>query len=87
MQEALRKTGERVRSEWLRRNEYLPQAYDKPARFGRRDAFFLGASIVACSVVYVAHDVLHWPVPLPSDETIGFVGTVAGLYIGRTFKP
>lgn len=76
MTQSLEDTWQRVR----------PRRYANGGSLSERDAIPVGGFLILCVLVWVLHDVLNW-VPLPSEETLTFFGTVLGLYVGRRFRP
>lgn len=66
---------------------WKPKRYENGRGFSRRDILPMVAALFICGGAYYVHDVAAWAIPLPSEETMLFIGFVVGILGARRFKP
>ena len=61
--------------------------YRNGRAFGRRDILPTTGVLVLCVAAWLLHDVSDLEMPLPSSQTMLFIGFLWGLLRARRFKP
>ena len=61
--------------------------YRNGRSFGRRDIIPTACVLALCALAWFFHDVSSLRLPLPSSETMLFIGFLLGLLRARRFRP